>query len=485
MTPEQYIRSNKSAYPSIMVLCICVILTLVGAISNKGVSSNLIIQICGVVAGMIVATVFFITKKDKKIGMIGVAGGGAIMYLFISFLNNNEYTFLYGLVVLIICVAYLNRRLLVWGNSIILVGYIGHYIRMYSIGNVTEDLMVLGAVTIVLCGIGSLKAMTLLMKYNAENINEIEQKAKIQEEAAGVMYSVAEEITDRFVNASKSLEELNNAISSNDHAMKEIAGSTNSSAQAVQDQAEMCAEIQKETDKAEQGIENMITSSDRVKVTVNEGAGLITQLKEQSGIVEKANKSTVEAITRLAAKVDEVENIINAILQISSQTNLLALNASIEAARAGEAGRGFAVVADEIRNLSENTRESANQITGIISELIADVNTTNESMDMSSNTIDKQGVMIDDAKQKFDLIEAEVNDLIMNINDSEQIMKEILKATGVINDNISHLSATSEEVAAASTEGVNISERAVVEISTVNREIKNIFELSKKLKTVI
>ena len=65
MTPEQYIRSNKSAYPSIMVLCSCVILTLVGAILNNGATANLIIQIVGIIIAMIISTVFFIAKRDK------------------------------------------------------------------------------------------------------------------------------------------------------------------------------------------------------------------------------------------------------------------------------------------------------------------------------------------------------------------------------------------------------------------------------------
>ena len=77
--------------------------------------------------------------------------------------------------------------------------------------------------------------------------------------------------------------------------------------------------------------------------------------------------------------VDQVNNLTNDILNISSQTNLLALNASIEAARAGEAGNGFAVVADEIRQLADSSRETANKIQSINSVVVAAVNNLSDN----------------------------------------------------------------------------------------------------------
>lgn len=77
--------------------------------------------------------------------------------------------------------------------------------------------------------------------------------------------------------------------------------------------------------------------------------------------------------------VDQVNNLTNDILNISSQTNLLALNASIEAARAGEAGKGFAVVADEMRQLADSSRETANKIQSINSVVVAAVNNLSDN----------------------------------------------------------------------------------------------------------
>lgn len=484
MTKEQYIRSNKVAYPLIMLTCAFVIMTLLGAVTQGADTGSIIGQIVGIVVAMVIATVFFLTKRDKKVGMIGVAFGGALMYLVVSFMNKSAYVFMYGFIILFICMTYLNMRLIIWGNSFIVIGYVVHTVRMFKSNTVIAELVFLAAATIVLCILASVLSIRLLLKFNEENVTVIEEKAVAQENASALMRKVAEEITERFDKASIHLDDLKEAIASNDDAMKNISDSTESTALAAQGQAKMCASIQEETDRAGHGIEEMMRSSEHVKENIGEGAKIVNELREQANTVTVTNRTTTDAVTRLAIKVEDVKKITQAILQISSQTNLLALNASIEAARAGEAGRGFAVVADEIRALSENTRESANQITAIIDELVDDVSATTESMESSTNTIEKQAELIETTKASFENIEREVNSLIYNIQQTEVVMKEILRATGVINENISQLSASSEEVAATSEEGVNTSADAVKNLHRVTGELEQIVVLSKKLQEV-
>ena len=486
MTREQYRRSSKIAFPGVVITCGIVMVTLISAMffNSKLTNVGLYIQIVGIAFCIILATVSYITKKEEKIGMIGIAGAGALMYLLVSFFNENEFTFLYGFIILFISMIYLNRRLIIWGNSFIIVGYVIHCVIMNSKGTIDSNWVFLGSVTIALCCMASVAVIGTLLKYNEENVKEISSKAEQQQRAAVVLQEIAEQITESFDVTKSSLDALNIAILASDDAMQAISTSTVQTAEAVQEQAVMCHEIQKETDSAEQSIEVMMGASDKTKVTVEEGAQLILELKRQADVVAETNKSTVEATERVAVKVEDVKAIISTILTISSQTNLLALNASIEAARAGEAGKGFAVVADEIRKLSEDTRESANKITGIIEELVADVEVSTQSVGVSSETIEKQGVMIGETQKKFELIEVEVVELINNIRNTEAIMKEILKATTVISDNIGQLSANTQEVAATSEEGARVAKDSVQELHKVNEEMEQILELSVRLKEV-
>ena len=313
-------------------------------------------------------------------------------------------------------------------------------------------------------------------------MEEIKEAALQQVENGKKMILVADNISKHFDEAMTMLKELDEAVSVSHNSIQDIADSTESTAEAIQKQASMCVEIQGNTDSAESGIKAMIDASRQTDKTVKQGADVVEELKEQANNVAEASNVTVSVIQSLTAKVEEVKSFVESIINISNQTNLLALNASIEAARAGEAGKGFAVVADEIRQLSEQTKDASANITEIIIKLNEDTKRANESIENSVSSVEKQNELIDDTRDKFNAMGEAVELLMRDISVAEESIKKILDSTTVISENITHLSATGEEVAASSTEGLRMADITVENMAKCKKVLENIYMLADDLK---
>jgi methyl-accepting chemotaxis protein len=141
----------------------------------------------------------------------------------------------------------------------------------------------------------------------------------------------------------------------------EVASSTAESNDAMHGAAEMVERLAERIAAAEKQLRHAVTLSDKAEA-------------------ESATTKTI--IGGLAATVQSVDSIVEAIRRIARQTRLLALNATIEAARAGESGRGFSVVAQEVKSLAiqteEATRRAADQI-GKIQRATSDTVTAGEA----------------------------------------------------------------------------------------------------------
>ncbi len=117
--------------------------------------------------------------------------------------------------------------------------------------------------------------------------------------------------------------------------------------------------------------------------------------------VAQAVAHTSNQVGTLHSLVDTITGVTRAISDIASQTRLLSLNAAIEAARAGEDGRGFGVVADEVRNLSERTADSTDDIGKTLSAITRFATDTAKSMEAAVASVAASGDQIKDSAGYF------------------------------------------------------------------------------------
>ena len=484
MTEKQYKKANTAVFPVLLAIIVLNLFFILAVAITEGATTVTYIQLAVYSIAIVSVLAAYITSRQKRICSLVLYSTGGIVFCLMMCINSAQISFVYALPIIFVYVAYLNNRLMYISNSVIIVAYIIQCVRFSLTGEADINAIVIGAAVILLSAFATIRVVNLLKDFFNENTDAIKEGAQRQQKANDIMSEVAKQLNSKFEEASEMVSVLSSSVSSNDISMKNISESTESTAEAIQKQAQMCSDINEAASKAEEKALEMKEDSDMTRTTIDDGARVVEDLKRQAQTVDENNSNTVKATKRLSEKVSEVEEIVGSIMSISSQTNLLALNASIEAARAGEAGKGFAVVADEIRQLSEETKDATNKITDIINQLIKDVETASQSIEVSSHSIDIQNNMIEDTKQRFNTIERNVHNLINGIQTTESLMKEIVSSTGVISDNISQLSATSEEVFASSAEGVQQSEVSVDKMAEFENVLNEIKELSNKLENV-
>ncbi|MBO5472566.1 MAG: chemotaxis protein [Lachnospiraceae bacterium] len=482
MTKQQYRAANARIYPVIMIILGYFLLSFTASLLTVSVSMHLVIQIIFVITAILISTFTFLRYRDTKACSVAIMGSCAVAYVIITLLNNTDSAFTYVFALLVASMAFLNVKLIMAGNTVALLTNFTRVALRWNNDAFDQTGAFMDLLALVLVAIASITVTRLLIRFNEEHSQSLMAAAEAQERANRTMSEVADAISGQFTHAMDMVEQLKQCVDSSNFAMDNIADSTESTAESIQQQASMCMQIQQISDKAEKEISAMSEASDRTMQTIAEGSGEIHELKSQAENVARASDDTVRVIEQLTDQVKEVEQFIGTIISISSQTNLLALNASIEAARAGEAGRGFAVVADEIRHLSEQTQSASNKITAIIQELNQGTKKVNESVRHSVDSVHQQNAMIGNTLSRFDSISQEMSALSDNIRNTRESMVTILSSTDTISENISQLSAASQEVAACSNEGLRTSETSVKNMDACKQILEKISDLAGQLK---
>ena len=218
----------------------------------------------------------------------------------------------------------------------------------------------------------------------------------------------------------------------------------------------------------------MRESCDSTLVTMKE---LIRQSEDVTASVSEIGE-TIESTNDSA---NEISKFTEAIQDIASQTNLLSLNASIEAARAGEAGRGFAVVADEIRDLADQSRQSAEQIKTVVDKLLADASASVDVMEKLNENFKEQAGKLSTTQDNMTMMSENVSKVADSADSIADRVEGLNQAKSKLMAVIEDLSAISEENA-ASTEETNASmEELNATFITINESAEKLQQMADEL----
>lgn len=200
--------------------------------------------------------------------------------------------------------------------------------------------------------------------------------------------------------------------------------------------------------------EKAAATADQTAKMSLEGTKAIDKVSAQMQSINETVVSLSEAFKHLTERSNEIGNITEVITSIAEQTNLLALNAAIEAARAGEQGKGFAVVADEVRKLAEQSAKSAEQITRLITIIQNDTKQTMNSVISATGEVKEGLVVVHEAGGAFQKIENSITEVVTQINDVTNLVKNLTAGTSEIETAISGVKEVAE-TAAGSTQTVS------------------------------
>lgn len=318
-------------------------------------------------------------------------------------------------------------------------------------------------------------------QFNKDTLGEVHEKNTKMQTMLDDVIGVATEVRKGTESAMDIVNDLNGSSEVVNGAMKNISESTLSTAENIQTQTTMTANIQQSIEDTLTSSETMVEIAKQSDQINRQSMDVMNRLKEQSQVISNTNQDVAKAMEALQAKTEEVRNIADTILGISSQTNLLALNASIESARAGEAGRGFAVVADEIRQLAERTKQETEEISKISDDLTENATRAANAVSQSVSATDAQDVMITEASESFEAMNDNVTELITHIENIDDRLSRLSEANNQIVDNITNLSATTEEVTASSNQAAELSNANMENAESAKNQLTGVLDVSHQL----
>ena len=437
--------------------------------------------ICGIVSFLLCIGIYYCCRGKKICGSL-LCGLYALSYLVVLLTSDYLYVYLFALPLMLSNFAYLNLNITVIGNISVVLGTVLHCFLLK--GKVSFGDMLVAVIIVTLCAVASIFTSFHLKRFLKEATDGIKKELENNKSISDKIIKSNNEVSEKFNIAKTLYDNIKIEMQMNNDTINNIADSTENTAEAIQQEAVICTKVNDKTDTVKIKLNTLNNVIKDTKTAIDTGLVSVNTLALNSEKVSDSSVIMSNSISLIENKANKVKKILETILEISSQTNLLALNASIEAAHAGDAGKGFSVVADEIRKLADQTKNASIQIDRTIEDFMITTKETRINLNKTMEDINIQNGVISDTNNQFKVIEDNLKGIIdvsMEVNNN---VNDIVESIANISDNITQLSATSEEVSAATNDGLKSFNVSIQALDNLGDKLGEIKALSDGLRTI-
>lgn len=329
--------------------------------------------------------------------------------------------------------------------------------------------------------VGKVAAGDLTIQAHVEGKDEIASLATSFNKMVHNLRDLISHVNSNAEHVAASSEELTASANESAQAstqvaasVTEIAAGTDKQLTAVKETSQIVTTMSENLKQVSNGANDAAEKSLQVASKAKTSGASIDQAIAQISLIEKTVNESAGVISNLGERSKEIGQIIDTISGIASQTNLLALNAAIEAARAGEQGRGFAVVAEEVRKLAEQSQDAAKKIATLISEIQGDTEKAVVAMSNGTQEVNKGTEIIHVAGRAFREIETLITQVSTQIADISAAMKQTEAGSRQIVSSVQSIDELSK-VAAGEAQSVSAASEeqsaTIVEIATASQAL--------------
>jgi methyl-accepting chemotaxis protein len=336
--------------------------------------------------------------------------------------------------------------------------------RALANGDLTKNIAVKGSMEII----GMTEGLNMAIFGLRELVGDIDEQSSLIHNASQELKDVSEENGKSALEVTRAMEDLTRAST-------EQAEQTTTAVNSINGLANLVREVSRE-------IKNISSESEAITKSAQLGQKATHDVTNEIGKIYNITKEVAVVIDELDRTSTEIEVITTVIQGIAEQTTLLAVNTAIEAGQGGEYGKGFAMVAAETGKLADQSKQAAQLINTLITQIKQRSVHAVQSMNNGLNVVESGKNLAGKATVTFENIFSKLEHILPRIESVALSAQKMAESNETMISTVTNIATLSKECMTSTEEISATTEQQSAATQQVAALAENLTMISGNLK---